>query len=234
MPDTVIEPGQAPSQPADDPRIGQLQEALNRQNAFLQNLAQTSVRIPQQQAPPNFNADIFTDPEQAVSRKIRQEIAPVLEPLAQMTVHSTARLAKNAVASDPKYAQVFRKYGEEIERELTDGISPAQQGLIRANEANWEKAAKVVMANHFDDLVKSKKDARDFFLESGSGSPATPAEPSINTLDDASLSMEVSPIDRQLGRRILGGDAAQVMRFFGVDPERALKRIQAERKGVAA
>jgi hypothetical protein len=229
----VVEPGQATPTSIDDSRARNIEAELQRQNSFLEQLARTTPRLalPEQPAA-NFNTDLFTQPDQAVTRKIREVVDPVLGPLTQMTVNSSIQLARNAAATDPTLAPVFKKWGPEIEAELTSEIPPAQQPFVRANANNWMKAAKVVMANHLGEISKANRDGRDFFLESGGsgGGAPIPTEPSLNTLDDAAGLLPLSQADRENNRQAYQGDMDKVMRFFGVDSKRALERIKSERR----
>lgn len=74
---------------------------------------------------------------------LQQASQPLLSPLSN--------LARNSVKQNAKFADVFDRYGPEIEAMMQ--TVPLQ---ARADERSWEMAAKVVMADHMDDLTQSR------------------------------------------------------------------------------
>ncbi len=80
--------------------------------------------------------------------------------------------AKHLSRSDPKVSPVWDKYGTEIE---TLAQSGAIDPRLRGSKDFWDKAAKVVQAEHLDEIVAERAqtmaaELRSSGVESGAGS----------------------------------------------------------------
>jgi hypothetical protein len=120
----------------------------------------TAAMTPPPPPPPKTDKpDFFVDPEGAVNAVIR----PQMEALAANQLQQQSYLARQSAAgSTPQVAMAFRKWGAEID-EMMKG-----EGLVaRANAIYWINAAKVVLANHIDEISGAAKSGKDFFLEGG-------------------------------------------------------------------
>lgn len=105
--------------------------------------------------------DFFTDPEGAVNAAVR----PQMEALAANQLQTQSYLARGAAAgASPQVGMAFRKWGAEI-----DGMMQNESLVARAQASVWVNAAKIILANHIDEINTAAKGGKDFFLEGVSG-----------------------------------------------------------------
>lgn len=118
------------------------------------NLMETVVRPGQPPAPPApvsqpaFDPNAYTTGQEVenIVQRTAQSFQPTLQKLAENNAAATYRL----VANDPKFSEVFQKYGPEV-----------MGYLANVPKAQWtvdfvEGAAKLVKADHLDELVQQK------------------------------------------------------------------------------
>lgn len=113
---------------------------------------------PQTQEPvANITADPYSDPEeyqrqlraslqQEVTQSVLQQVNQAAIPLMQQN----AAMARHAAASDKRNAEIFERYGAEIDNMLSN--IPYH---MRTKEM-YDKAVGFVKAEHFDDLMKEE------------------------------------------------------------------------------
>lgn len=140
---------------------------------------QQSVPQPQTQLDPDL---VVTDPatwQKSLQEQLNQQIARAAQQYATPIQSNIATLARNASATNPKYKEVYDRWGSEIDRYANDpSIHPSQ----KANAAFWDGLAKIVKADHVDELVqeKAKKHLKNMpAVESGGnvgGIPVSPEE----------------------------------------------------------
>ena len=115
----------------------------------------------------------YTDPTQyntQLSAWQKLETQRMLEQQAQPLMQSNAELAKAESKRNPKYADIWAKYGPEIEAQLA--TVPMQ---MRIQPSIWDDAAALVAGRHMEDIYKSRNAASgmDTGIMSADGVPGT-------------------------------------------------------------
>ena len=161
-------------------RIQELEAELAQNKAgsdqVRQRLAELEARTPPPPVPlPPEKPDWFQNPEAATSQAIDSRVAP----FAIATLQNSALLARQMAAQDPKLCVVFQKWGAEIDQiTQNDGLQ------YKGNVGYWTNAAKVILANHLEDIRKADREGGDIWLEGGAqgGGIAPAPKPSDVTL----------------------------------------------------
>lgn len=141
--------------------------------------------------------DILNAQQQAVN-----QFAPALQRLAEQNATSTHRM----VATDPRFAEVFQKYGPEV-----------SQYLARVPKEQWtvdivEGAAKLVRADHLDELARDRANQIVQSMEptirpTGGGSTSQAPKPEL------SLNSEKIPSDWRERAKKVGLDERTLDEF---------------------
>jgi hypothetical protein len=107
------------------------------------------------------------------------QMQPAFQRLAEQNAAATYRL----VATDPKHSEVFQKYGPEV-----------TQYLAKVPKDNWtvdliEGAAKLVKADHLDDLVRDRthqalQNMEPTIRPTGGGATPGPTTPDLSLKSD--------------------------------------------------
>lgn len=137
-------------------------------------------------AAPSYDPQAYTTGQDVenIVRATAQQFQPAIERLAEQT----ATAIYQNTSRDPRYTDVFQKYGPEV-----------TQYLARIPRAQWtvdivEGAAKLVRADHLDDLARERANQIVQGMEPTirpSGGGAAPASPT----PDFSLKSEKLPTD---------------------------------------
>lgn len=142
---------------------------------------------PATQAPPVRELDpnkILSDPE-GWQRDLVGNVAGAMQQVQNANTAATfdalSVSARHLSKSDPKVSPVWDKYGTEIETLASSGaIDPR----LRGSKDFWDKAAKVVQAEHLDDIVAERASAMAAEMrstaETGAGSYGA-ADPDTST-----------------------------------------------------
>jgi hypothetical protein len=69
------------------------------------------------------------------------------------TFEALSSSAKHLSRNDPKVAPIWDKYGEEIETLASSQAIPVQ---LRGDKNFWDKAAKIVQAEHMEDIIAER------------------------------------------------------------------------------
>jgi len=134
-----------------DQDLGQVQHQTRQyQQQVSQYLAQM-----QQPAASQSDPDLWlTDAQKAESnlearlqRQWNQQAAAVAQPIYQ----GQASLAKSGSQNDPRYKDVWTKYGREVESLMAN--VPASNAI---NKEVWDQAAKLIRSNHIDEIAAEK------------------------------------------------------------------------------
>jgi hypothetical protein len=143
---------------------------------------QTAYQPPQ---PKQLDPDkILTNPnewQQDMLGNVAGAMQSVLGQDRAATFDALSTSARHLSRSDPKVSPVWDKYGAEIE---ALGASGAIDPRLRGSKEFWDKAAKVVQAEHLDDIVAERAQALAAEMrttaETGAGSygASDPAESS--------------------------------------------------------
>ena len=127
--------------------------------------------------PTGYQTDLLGNIAGAMQTVLGQDRASTFEALAVS--------AKHLSRGDPKAAPVWDKYGAEIE---ALGSSQSIDPRLRGSKEFWDKAAKVVQAEHLDDIVAERAQAlasemRSSGVETGAGSYGA-SDPTASTAFD--------------------------------------------------
>lgn len=146
----------------------QLQQQLQQvQSAVQQYFSQQGTQ--QQQAASQYNQttneaanvnyddledEWLTSPGKA-SQKLAQQVQSStmqqVQQFAQPLLQSQAATAKSVAQQDPEVREVFNKYGSEVQQYVQN--VPLEH---RTNPELWKKAASMVKADHFDEIVQER------------------------------------------------------------------------------
>jgi len=157
-------------------------EAINQVRTLM--TYQTQAQMPQ---PKPLDPDkILTDPtgyQSDLLGNIAGAMQAVMGQDRASTFDALSVSAKHLSRGDPKVSSVWDKYGTEIE---ALGSSGAIDPRLRGSKEFWDKAAKVVQAEHLDDVIQERAQAlaaelRSGGVEPGSGSygASDPADSSV-------------------------------------------------------
>lgn len=119
------------------------------------NLDSNTYQQPQQgygmQAPdPNL---MYSDPaeyQRQYDAYIDQRSAQRMQQFAMPFMQNQAELVRNAAINDPAFADVWKRYGPEVEAEL-EGIP-----LEQRTKPMYDKAAAIVRGNHWKDFAREE------------------------------------------------------------------------------
>ncbi len=162
------------------PAAPDLEKLAAQQRAYDEaiNQVRTLMTYNAPQAPPVKELDpnkILSDPE-GWQRDLVGNLAGAMQQVQNTNTAATfdalSVSAKHLSRSDPKVSPVWDKYGTEIETLASSGaIDPR----LRGSKDFWDKAAKVVQAEHLDEIVAERAqtlatEMRSSGVESGAGS----------------------------------------------------------------
>ena len=124
----------------------------NQMAAGLQQMAaqqQSQIRLP-----PRPDADLaITDPEQyqnQLTAHIQAQTAATINQAAMPIVQQQASIVRKQAAMDPANKEVFDRWGHEIDNYV------AQIPYHQRTDALYARAAKMVKADHIDELAQSR------------------------------------------------------------------------------
>lgn len=170
-----VDPNAPPSggDPPPDPvttLAQQMEEQNRRVNAVLEDLQRTTVRVQPQQMQPRPRPNPFTNPDEHAAQIVDERVGW----MAQETLAMKAKLARQEASMDADCAEVFRRFGSEIDAELNQSAPMPQLLLIQGNVDAWKKAAGVVYFRHRREIEQAARSGRDFFVETGNNSAPAP------------------------------------------------------------
>ena len=125
-------------------------------NSVQQYVAAQGQAQPQAQpAATPVDADLMlTDPDawqKQFAEKMGQGVQQYINQAGVPLYQGQAATAKSLSRQDPKYAEVWQKYGPEVER-LMSGVPLAQQ----ASPDMWNQAAKIVKSEHLEHFIDER------------------------------------------------------------------------------
>jgi len=96
----------------------------------------------------------LTDAQKAEARltqRLQQQWAQQAQAVAQPIYQGQASLAKSGSQNDPRYADIWKKYGTEIDRLMAK--VPVQNTI---NKEVWDQAAKLIKSEHADEIISER------------------------------------------------------------------------------
>lgn len=129
----------------------------------------------------NFNAKVFEDPFQMVT----DLVSKATEMQSASTANQNLAYSKRIVQIDPATASHYKKWSDEIERE----VAKMPVSVRASNPDVYADALKIVKANHIDELIEERLAAERSknvapairpiaYSESGNARPAVTGTPS--------------------------------------------------------
>ncbi len=165
---------------------------LNQQYNTLANQVQTYVQHVNQQAqqtqaprqPQQIDGDLWmTNPEQA-QQLFKQQLMGEVQQMGQQAFghiyQGQASLARSNSMNDLRIKEIWDKYGNEI-----DGLMAQVPPPQKANKEVWDQAAKLIMANHVDEIATEKAQSLVASMphtETGTQRSASLPEPELSAI----------------------------------------------------
>lgn len=100
-----------------------------------------------------------------------QRLISRIESLAAPMAQTTGMLARNQLASDPEYTDIFAKYGHEIDTEMHSNNIPAQARTPQA----YKLVADMVRGRHYKELARAE--AERIYASGGPGTVRVGSSP---------------------------------------------------------
>jgi len=161
----------------------------------------------------NFNAKVFEDPFQMVT----DLVSKATEMQSASVANQNLAYSKRIVQIDPNTAPYYRKWADEVEREVAK--MPVS---IRASNPNvYEDALKVVKANHIDELIDER-------IKADRAQVATPSRPAYSE-SPAARPMATSASTPRAQVRISDAKMREVSAYadsWGIPEEAAIRLFQ--------
>jgi hypothetical protein len=105
-----------------------------------------------------------------------------LQQAAQPLLRQTAQLARSSSMQDPKFSEVWRRWGHEIDAQMAN--TPADMRTVE----NYNLVAQFVKSNHIDELAEERAqkmlNSGGLGLERGANAGGAPVAPSVSPLDE--------------------------------------------------
>jgi hypothetical protein len=156
--------------------------AMNQQQQYQQPANQQAFSYQQSNTPTFPSNQLLIENPGEYDRQLQQFIAYSNQQSAQAAVQAASQHVSPQLAStgrylsqsDPRFKEVWERYGSEIEREMMKANLPAHQ----QNKDAWDFLAKVVRGEHLDEIAADKarkmSEAGGFGTEGASNASAAP------------------------------------------------------------